>query len=61
LPQTFADNEEFLPGRLAQAKVSCLSGISADIIAKRLAYLPPQVAEANFSVRQRLSSEAGGE
>jgi hypothetical protein len=34
--------------------------MSADIIAKRLECLPPQVAEANIYVRLRLSSEAGG-
>ena len=63
-----ADNKNFLPGRPAQAKALCLSGISVGHIAKRLKFLPPQVAEAKYlrpasrgvalaKTGQRLSSE----
>jgi len=40
----YADIKDFLPGRPAQAKATCLSGTSTDGIAKRLLFLPPQVA-----------------
>jgi len=75
----YADNKDFLPGRSAaafcygktgsaQAKASCLSGLSVDRIAKRLKFLPPQACRAealregwsrrqNICVRPRLSSE----
>ena len=53
-----ADIKDFLPGRLAQAKASCLLGQCVDIIAKRLVFLPSQVAEAKyFCARPRMSSE----
>jgi len=64
----YADNKDFLPGRPAQAKATCLSGKSIAHIAKRLLFLTPQVAEAKYlrpasrgvalaKTGQRLSSE----
>ncbi len=56
------DPLDFARDKLAQARAPCLSGKSADIIAERLMYLPPQacpvkraacftgVAEANICV-----------
>ena len=61
----YTDDKEFLPGRPAQAKALCLSGTDADRIAKRLAFLSPQVAETKYLSQSAFSratlSNAEGE
>ena len=55
--QTCADNKDFLPGRLAQAKYHAFQANMLNPFAKRLHLFPPHVAEENVRVRLCVSSE----